>query len=205
MADPSTTVADRRTGRAALTAGVLLFLAVAPELLWEVQRPDGSVTSMAGFALYLTCWAVGAGALLVALLGIGRGGVLPRSVRIGRRLCLTGAVLLLVFAPVGLVSALVSGTQAEWSFLLFAVGMLLFLPGGIALGLGLRRSGGRAGVWASLLVAAGAVFPALVASASAWHELGLLLFDAAWVALGVHLLTRGRHAAGPALDRAAVG
>ena len=86
MTEP--TAVDRRTGRAAVAAGVLLSASVAAELVWTVQRPDGAVTNLAGFALYLTAWTAGAVALVVALLGLGgtrsAAGPLPRIGRIGR-------------------------------------------------------------------------------------------------------------------------
>lgn len=180
----------RRTGAAAVAAALFLLLGVGLELVWPVQRADGSVTDPVVFTLYLTCWTIGAAALLVALLGLGRVDVLPRAGRIGRGLCLTGAVLLLAFGPVGLLTALLDGAPAEESFLLFAVGMLLFLPGGIALALGLRRGGSPRGLWIPLLVAAGGVVVALVAPADPWHDLGLLTFFGAWAGVGVRLLRR---------------
>ena len=63
MTEP--TAVDRRTGRAAVAAGVLLSASVAAELVWTVQRPDGTVTNLAGFALYLIAWTAGAVALVV--------------------------------------------------------------------------------------------------------------------------------------------
>jgi hypothetical protein len=190
----ATPAIQRRTGAAALAASVLLVLAVGPELLWPVQRSDGSVTDPVVFTLYLISWTLGAGALTVALLGLGRvgPGPLPRAGRLGRGLCLAGAVLLAAFGPVGLVTALLGGAPAEESFLLFAVGMLLFLPGAIAFALGLRRSGSPTGIWVPMLVAAGGVVAALVVSADPWHDLGLLTFHAAWAAVGLRLLVGAR-------------
>ena len=179
-----------RTGAAAVAAGVFLFLGVGPELLWPVQRPDGSVTDMALFALYVTCWTIGAAALAVALLGLDRvgPGPLPRAGRIGRGLGLAGAVLLVAFGLVGLVTALLGGAPAEWSFLLFAVGLLLVIVGSVPLGLGLRRAGGPAVWWIAVLVAGAGGLAALGASADPWHDLGMFLYDAAWVAFGLRLL-----------------
>jgi hypothetical protein len=188
MTEPSA----RPTGRAAVAAGVLLFAAVAAELVWTVQRPDGSVTNLAGFALYLTAWTAGAAALLVALLGLGGSrsvaGRLSRGGRIGRGIALTGAVLLVAFGALGLLTALVSGAPAEWSFLLFAVGLLLIVVGAVPLALGLRRAGGLGGRWVAVLVAGAGGLVALGAAVDPWHDLGLFLFDAAWVAVGLRLL-----------------
>lgn len=194
MTEPTAT--DRRTGGAAVAAGALLAASVAAELVWTVQRPDGTVTNLAGFALYLTTWTAGALALVVALLGLGgarsAAGPLPRSGRIGRGIAMTGAVLLTAFGVVGLATAVVSGAPAEWSFLLFAVGLLLMLVAAVPLALGLRRAG-IGGWWVAVLVAGAGALVALGAAVDPWHDLGLFVFFAAWVALGLHLLVaRGR-------------
>jgi hypothetical protein len=201
--EPTTTeptTAARRTGVALVAAGVLLSASVAAELAWSVQRPDGTVTSPAGFGLYLAAWTAGALALVVALLGLGGvrsvAGPLPRSGRIGRAISLAGAVLLVAFGAAGLVTALVDGRPAEWSFLLFAGGLLLFLVAAVPLALGLRRAGGLGGWWVTVLVAGAGVLVGLGASADPWHDLGLFVFFGAWVALGGRLLlvgARNRH------------
>ena len=192
MTEP-TTAADRRTGGAAIAAGTLLFASVAAELLWTVQRPDGTVTNLAGFALYLITWTAGAVALAATLRGLGRSRPLGRSGRIGRGIALAGAVLLVSFGAVGLVTALVTGAPAEASFLLFAVGLLLVGIGAVPLALGLRRSG-PGGAWIAVLVAAAGAFVALGAAADPWHDLGLFVFFGAWVALGLRLLGVARAA-----------
>ena len=183
---------DRRTGGAAVVAGALLFASVAAELVWTVQRPDGTVTDVAGFALYLTAWTAGAIALVVALKGLGgsraAAGPLPRSGRVGRVIAVTGAALLVAFGAVGLVTALVTGAPAEWSFLLFAVGLLLMLVAAVPLALGLRRAGGIGGWWVSVLAAGAGALVALGAAVDPWHDLGLFVFFAAWIALGLRLL-----------------
>jgi hypothetical protein len=190
MTEP--TAADRRTGGAAVAAGALLFASVAAELVRPVQGPDGTVTNLAGFALYLTGWTAGSVALVVALLGLGRArsaaGPLPRTGRIGRGIALAGAILLVAFGVVGLVTGLLGGTPAEWSFLLFAVGLLLMLVAAVPFALGLRRAGGLGGWWIAVLVAGAGALVALGAAVDPWHDLGLFLFFAAWIALGVRLL-----------------
>ena len=168
-----------------MAAGVLLFASVAAEILRPVQEPDGTVTDVAGFAVYLAAWTLGAAALVVALLGLGeRTG--SRAGRVGRAVSLAGAGLLVGFGAVGLVTALVSGAPAEWSFLLFAVGLLLLVVGAVPLALGLRHR--LAGWWVAVLVAGAGGLVALGAEADPWHDLGLFLFDAAWVAIGLGIL-----------------
>jgi hypothetical protein len=181
-----------RTGAAAVVAGALLSASVAAELIWTVQRPDGTVTSIAGFTLYLVTWTGGAAALTVALLGLGgarsAAGPLPRSGRIGRGIALTGAVLLVAFGAVGLVTALVSGAPAEASFLFFAVGLLLVALAAVPLGLGLRRAGELGGWWLAVVVAGAGALVALGAVADPWHDVGLFVCFGAWAALGLRLL-----------------
>ncbi|TFV78315.1 hypothetical protein E4P39_03585 [Blastococcus sp. CT_GayMR19] len=193
MTDP-TTAARRRTGAAAVAAGFLLAASVAAELVRSVQTSDGSVTDLPAFALILTTWVAGAGALILALLGLGgsrsAAGPLPRAGRIGRGFALTGAGLLAAFGVSGLVSGVLAGAPAEWTFLLFAVGLLLFLVASVPLALGLRRAGGLGGWWVTALVAGAGVLVGLGATADPWHDLGLFVFFAAWVALGLRLLRR---------------
>jgi hypothetical protein len=192
MTQPTTTT---RTGVAAVTAGVLLSASVAAELVWTVQRSDGTVTNTQGFALYLTAWTAGAVALVVVLQGLGSVlGPLPRSGRIGRGIALTGAVLLAGFGVVGLVTALAFGAPAEWSFLLFALGLLLIVVAALPLGLGLRRAGGLGGWWLAVLVAGAGALVALGAAVDPWHDLGLFVCFGTWAALGLRLLR-------PAADR----
>jgi hypothetical protein len=182
-----------RTGVAAVAAGVLLSASVAAELVWTVQRPDGTVTNTPGFALYLIAWTAGAVALVVTLLGLGSvQGPLPRAGRIGRATALAGAVLLVGFGLFGLVTGLAGGAPAEWSFLLFAVGLLLMLVGAVPLALGLRRVGGLGRWWVTVLVAGAGALVALGAAGDPWHDLGLFVCFGSWAVLGLRLLVRGR-------------
>jgi hypothetical protein len=183
---------DRRTGVAAVTAGVLLFLSVAAELVWSVQRPDGTVRNLPAFTLYMAVWTAGAVALVVALVGLGgrrsAAGPMPRSGRVGRGIALAGAGLLTGFGAVGLVTAVVAGAPAEASFLLFAVGLLLILVAAVPLGLGLRRAGRLGRWWVTVVLAGVGALVALGASDDPWHDLGLFVFFAAWAVLGLRLL-----------------
>lgn len=196
MTDP--VAVDRRTGAAALTAGVLLFVSVATELLWNVQRPDGSVSDLPGFVLFLGGFGLGTVALGTALHGLGRGrtgAALSRAGRIGRGISLTGAGLLTVFAVVHLGTGLATGTPLEASFWAFFLGFLLLIAGAVPLALGLRRSPLGGGWWAAVLVA-GIAAAVAMSTAAPWHEIGLFGFDAAWAALGLRLLS-GRAVAVP--------
>lgn len=184
---------DRRTGGAAVAGGLLLAASVAAELVHPVQEPDGTVVSPVPYAGYVTAWTLGAVALVVALLGLGAP-ALPRAGRIGRGIAVAGAALLVAFGAVGLVTGISAGVPAEWSFLLFAVGLLLFLVAAVPLALGLRRAGRPALGRAAVLVAGAGVVLALGVEADPWHDLGLFVFCGAWVGLGVGLLRRTRRA-----------
>jgi hypothetical protein len=186
---PEPTATDRRTGTAAVTAGVLLFASVAAEILWSVQAPDGTVTNTAGFLLYLLAWTAGAGALVLALLGLPPGG--SRAGAVGRWVSVAGAVLLAGFGLL-VIGAVVTGAPIEISFLLFAVGLLLLGLSAVPLGLGLRRSGVVGSWWVAVLVAGAGALLAVLAAGDPWHDLGLFTFDAAWFTLGLRLLTSAR-------------
>ena len=181
---------QRRTGIAAVSAGVLLFGSVAGELVHRVQRPDGTVTEPVLFAVLLIAWIMGSAALVVAISGISaatdqRDG---RRRVAGRRTSVAGAGLLCAFGLAVLVAGLVSGQPVEASFLLFALGLLLTAVGHAMLALGLRRTRVVGRWWPAPLVAAGGALAAVLVFSDPWHDLALFTFDATWVALGVHLL-----------------
>ena len=167
-----------------------------------MQNADGSLTDLPGFVLYLVTWTLGAAALVVAVLGLS--GARSIAGKLGRGASLAGAVLLTAFGVVGLGSALIAGSPAEWSFLLFAVGLLLLVVGAIPFGVGLRARLGP--WWTAVLVAGAGAAVALLAEADPWHDLGLFVFDAAWVALGMRLLARRTPAAAapPRAERSGV-
>lgn len=192
----------RRTGLAAVAAGILLFAGVAGELAVSAQADDGAITRPWLSAAYTLTWALGSAALVLALRGLRR--LSPpdtsrwrRSGRVGYQLSVTGAWLLLAFGVVHLVTGALSGTPSEASFLLFALGLLLSVVGNVLVGLHLRRSAEVGRWWVALPVAAAGLLAGVVIPLDPWHDLGLFTFDAAWVALGAHLLRNG-----PRRDRA---
>lgn len=191
--------ADRRAGGAAVAGGLLLATSVGAELLHPVQESDGSVVSPILFAGYLGLWTLGAAALLVAVLGIRRTAGLTGVGRVGGVTTLLGTGLLLAFGLVVVVSALVTGTPMEASFLAFAVGMLLVAVGSVLLGLGLRASGAVGRWWLALPVAGvGALVALLVEQA---HDVGLFVHFGAWVLLGIGLLQQGSRPADRVVSR----
>jgi len=182
-----TSALDRRTGRAAVAAGVLMFLSVATELIWTVQRPDGSVFNMPMFLLFIIGFAAGSAALGMALHGLGRGVPLSRPGRIGHALSLAGAGLLVAFSVVFGVTGVVTGTPLETAFWSFLIGFLLLILGSVPLGLGLRRSGIVGPMWAAVPVAGAGAVVAILTPAP-WHDLGLLTYFGSWAVLGLRLL-----------------
>lgn len=192
----ATTNDARRTGLAAVAAGVLLLAGVAGELAVSVQADDGAITRPWLSAAYTLTWVLGSAALVLALRGLRR--LSPpdmsrgrRSGRTGYRLSITGAWLLVAFGVVHLVTGALSGTPSEASFLLFGLGLLLSVVGQLLIGLHLRRSAEVGRWWVVLPAAAAGLLAGVVIPVDPWHDLGLFAFDAAWVALGAHLLGTG--------------
>ena len=181
---------QRRTGIAAVSAGVLLFGSVAGELVHQVQRPDGTVTEPVLFAVLLSAWTLGAAALVVAIAGIPAvtdQRAQPRRFA-GRRTSLLGAGLLCAFGLAVLLAGLAAGQPVEASFLLFALGLLLTAVGHTMMALRLRRTGALGRWWLALLVSAAGALAAVLVFSDPWHDIALFTLDAAWVALGLRLL-----------------
>ena len=179
-----------RTGTAAVIAGSLMLVSVAAELVWNVQRPDGSVLSPAGFGAYLGAFTIGAGALAAAAHGL-RDLLTSRSGRVGRALTMTGAVLLATCTLLLLATGLATGEPLEAAFGLFLLGFVLLVLGAVPLALGLRRSG-AVGPWWTAALGAGTGALIAMTTQSPLHEVGLFTFDAAWIALGLRLLALSR-------------
>ncbi len=137
-------------------------------------------------------------AMLVALIGIGlaafgvalwglRGTLArPRRARIGLRLALVGAALLTLFAVQAVVEVLRTGDVPE-TFVLFGLGFVLATVGQLLFAPALRPVAGAA--WPLPIVAALGTIVALV-TAGPFHDLGLVVFEGAWIALGATLLAR---------------
>jgi hypothetical protein len=178
---------SKGTGIAAIVAGLGYFAGQAGELVF------GSPSKEVG-VLFVVLGGIGLVALGAALWGLR--GVLthPGRVRVGLRLALIGAVLLGLFAVQTVVQVVRTG-HVPAVFALFGLGMLLAIVGQLLFASGLRPVVGVA--WPLPIVGAlGAVIalstdvyltigPWLLPST---HDIGLFVFEAAWVALGVALL-----------------
>ena len=187
------------TARAAAASGVLMIVGVEGEWLFDPQRDDGTVTNTPVFALLLVTATAGFALLLIAVMGLrAQTACSTRAARIGSLLTVAGAGLLVVFGLVALVTALLSGSPLEASFIAFLLGMLLLAAGPVTWGLSLRKRLPTPGVWRLLLVSGVLAFGALAIEPDPWHDLSLTLMFATWSALGVLLL---RQANQPASER----
>ena len=104
--NPTATVADGRgnvmpdieqTGRAAAAAGILMLVGTKGEWLLDPQADDGTVTNLPVLALLVLVATVGFGLLLVAVLGLQGHATPTRPARVGARLSVVGAGLLVAF------------------------------------------------------------------------------------------------------------
>jgi peptidoglycan/LPS O-acetylase OafA/YrhL len=112
-----------------------------------------------------------------------------RRGRIGIRRALAGFALLALFAIQLIVEQVRTGDIPD-NFILFALGFLLVSVGQLLFAPDLRPTIGRA--WALPLVAVAGLLVALTGGDHPIHDVGLFVFEAAWVALGVALLRANR-------------
>jgi hypothetical protein len=166
-----------RTGVAAILAGVLIFAGQAGELVF----------GNAPTALWVALGVPGIAALVAAIWGLG-GLVTTRTGRIGWRVCVAGVVLLGLFAVQALVTVILTG-DVPGNFVLFGIGFLLLFVGHLLIATGLRDTLGRA--WVLPLVGAAGILIAIIVEDGV-HDIGLFVFEGAWVALGVVLLRADR-------------
>ena len=183
----------QRTGTSAITAGLLLFASVFAEYLFSAEK-DGKVTNVPVLSLYIAGFVAGTAALIVALNGLR---VLPahaslrRAGRVGFWTAIGGATLLLLFALQALVSTAATGNEPG-GFVLFGLGFLLLVGGQIVAGLSILRAGDARATGSLLLLASAAAVIAVAVPADPFHDLGLFLFDAAWIGVGLVLIRPAR-------------
>ena len=181
------------TGAAAITAGLLFFLSnLFSEYLLTAEE-DGEIVRLSLFLIYVAAYGLGAVALVLALRGLRmlyrvQGG-LTRAGGNGLRAAAAGAVLQALFAAVYFATAAATGDAADTAFVLFALGFLLLIGGSLTAGVSMIRSGVQRPVGALLLVAAAAAIVTIVTPAPV-HDVGLFLFDAVWIGIGLALASR---------------
>jgi hypothetical protein len=174
-------VASRsRTGVAAILAGALTFAGQGGQLVFGDDVPD---------AVYAAFGSAGFVALAVALWGLREVIAGTRLGRIGMRLALAGVAFLVLFAIHVFVELIRTGDIPD-NFVLFAIGFLLILVGQLLFARDLRPSLGRG--WVLPIVAVLGLVMALFLDAVGLHDIGLFVFEGAWIALGAALLRADR-------------
>jgi hypothetical protein len=174
---------DPRTGAAAILAGVLIFAGQAGELAF-------GPASSAQNAVEVTASGLGVAALVVAIWRLGRI-VTTRVGRIGWRVAVAGVALLGLFAVQALITVALT-RDIPGNFVLFGLGFLLLFLGHLLIAPGLRGTLGRG--WILPLVGAAGIIVAITLDIDPIHDIGLFVFEGAWIALGVALLRTDRHA-----------
>jgi hypothetical protein len=167
-------ISRTRTGVAAILAGTLFFIGQGGELAFD--DPEG---------VFVTAGILGFIALAVALWGLRPLVSGTRRGRYGIRIALVGVALLLLFA-VQLGVELVRTGEVPENFILFALGFLLILVGQVIFARDLRPTLGRG--WVIPIVAVAGLVMALFLNSIGLHDVGLFVFEGAWIALGIALL-----------------
>lgn len=167
-----------RTGLAAILAGVLIFAGQGGELVF------GSPSDLVD-AVFVGLGSAGFVSLAVALWGLRELIAGTRLGRVGMRLALVGVGLLGLFAIQVVVELIRTGELPE-NFILFAFGFLLVLVGQLLFARDLRPVLGRG--WLLPIAGVAGLVVALSLDIDPIHDIGLFVFEGAWVALGVALL-----------------
>jgi hypothetical protein len=178
---------------AALATGPLLVLSSGLQLVTDVQRSDGEVLEPVLFTGLTALWTAGMLCLAVAVIGLSAGhqraGLdLGRRGRVGGRLVLAGAGLQVLFAVSGTVTALLDGAPAEAAFLLFALGFLALVVGGLLLGGRVRRARLVPGTGIALQAGALLALLAILVGVDPWHDIALFGYDLSWSVVGLVML-----------------
>jgi hypothetical protein len=168
---------DSRTGVAAILAGVLIFAGQAGELIFGSSHANGVV--------FVTLTGLGIAALVAAIWRLGRL-VNTRIGRIGWRVSVAGVAALGLFGVQALITVAVTGDIPD-NFVLFGLGFLLLFVGHLLIAPGLRVALGRA--WVLPLLGAAGILIAITLDVDPIHDIGLFVFEGAWVLLGVAILS----------------
>jgi hypothetical protein len=170
-----------RTGVASILAGVLYFIGQGGELVFRESIPGG---------VYVSFGAAGFVALAVGLWGLRELIAGSRMGRIGIRIALAGVAFLLLFGIQLFVEVVRTGDIPD-NFVLFGIGFLLILLGQLLFARDLRPALGSG--WVFPIVAVVGLVMALFLDAVGLHDIGLFVFEGAWVGLGVAVLRAKQH------------
>jgi hypothetical protein len=186
-----------RNGWAAIAGGVLLMLSFGIELVHPVQEPDGTVLDPVTSAVVIAMWGLGmlcfaATVFHVRALHQEAETPLSRAGRAGVRLAVAGSTLHVLFAIMVGITVVVTDKPWEASFVLFALGFLLLVVGGVLLGFGVRRAAALRAAAAPFWVGAAAAFAAIAVFTDPWHDAALAVYASTWIALGTVLRRDGR-------------
>lgn len=171
------------------TGGVLFVLSFGPEAIGLVRAERGG--QIVNFPLY----AFFTGLMVVAtvLLGVGlwrmraRASGIGRIGRAGLYVCIASVAGIGLTALTLFVSAVRTAQPPGYTFVFFALGLLLSVIGPVLLGTGLRHAGWLGpGRFLPFAVAGGTVL-ALVPM-DPWHDIGLLILGISWAGLGISML-----------------
>jgi hypothetical protein len=165
------------TGVAAIIAGVLIFAGQAGELAFG---PGSDAQTQLEVALS----GIGIVALVVAIWRLGPM-VSTRVGRIGWRISVAGVAFLGLFSVQAAVTVAVTGDIPD-NFILFGFGFLLLFVGHLLIAPGLRQTLGRA--WTLPWIGALGILVAITLDVDPIHDIGLFVFEGAWIALGLALL-----------------
>lgn len=171
----------RRTGIAAVTAGAGFFAGQAGELVFG--SPSDAVD-----IVFLLLVGIGFAGLALALWDLRAIVVEPLSARVGLWMAMAGAVVLLFFAVQVVVVQARTG-DVPHTFVLFALGFLLVLVGQVMFAPGLLGTG-LSRAWPLPVLATLGLIVGLGFDVDPVHDVGLLVFEGAWVGFGVLLLRR---------------
>jgi hypothetical protein len=171
----------RSTGIAAILAGALYFAGQAGELVVGSPSRLGVV--------FIALVIGGFVALAIALWGLREVIAGTRVGRIGMRLALAGVGFLVLFSVQVVVEQIRTGDIPD-NFILFGVGFLLILIGQLLFARDLRPALGRG--WVLPIVGVAGLVMALFLNSIGLHDIGLFVFEGAWIALGVALIRTER-------------
>ena len=165
-----------RTGAAAILAGALAFAGQGGELVFGEPEPLWVALGIGGF-----------GGFAVAVWGLRDFVGATRAGRVGSWLALAGGAFLVLFAVQLVIELILTGDIPD-NFVLFGIGFLLLLVGQVLFARDLRPVLGQG--WVLPILAAVGLVLALFLNAVGLHDIGLFVFEGAWIALGVALLRR---------------